>query len=703
MAHKKDPFDIDNLPDEALVDLYHCFNEKAGDSLKEENSPIFHELNQQKERYINKQPLAEGGMKSISKVFDQKTGRTIAFAELLKPDHVEHYENFLQEARLTSQLDHPNIITIHEIDVNLEGHPYFTMELKTGDSLDNILAKQKTDVNYALKFPLSKLLEIYLKVCDAVSYAHNKKIIHLDLKPANIQVGAHGEVVVCDWGLGKIIGQHNYQHQGDKFDINTLNPDLLNNITLQGQIQGTPGFMAPEQIRSHNNKDVRSDIYALGAILYCLITHNPPISGNTKKVIRDTLKGKIRPPLTRYPHLNIPQSLNAIVTKALQLKPEKRYQSVEELRQDVNNFTLGYTTKAEEPNLINEISSFYKRNKALCLISITAFLVTSTLSFYYISHLQRITQEALQAQQRAEDANNQFIKTHNLYTRERSGNKALKTEATRNILSDINKYFSIDFYDRPDSALIQALELTTLLLEDQPNSKFAHATRGLIHFISQDYKKAYDSFKLAPEGFEDLLELCDKSRSIKRENNFIAIHELLPIIDELSHGLIDRKILLAKCMFYDGTFRSQPYNHSLVVKEVIKAWNPGWAIDKKNQKLFRYSKKEATLYLRGMHLTRLKIPPDELWNNYKEKSYNGINLLNTLPIKTLNISNTGVENLNAVKDLSTLSQLFIAKTPIKSLSPLKFASTLKKLYVSKDQFTLADFAILPQYVHVVQK
>ena len=161
-------------------------------------------------------------MKDILSVLDTKGDRRLAMALLHEDKGAEDYETFLREARLTAQLDHPNIIKIHDIGLNQDKRPYFTMDLKSGRTL-------KKALNNSHK--LHDSLVIFFKVCDAVSYAHSKGVIHLDLKPENIQIGEYGEVLVCDWGLGKIIDDESFT------DDHTTGSYILNDVTLHGLIR----------------------------------------------------------------------------------------------------------------------------------------------------------------------------------------------------------------------------------------------------------------------------------------------------------------------------------------------------------------------------------------------------------------------------------------------------------------------------------
>ena len=360
--------------------------------------PIFSELKPEALHYTNRTLIAKGGMKTIYKVYDPKTARYVAMATLNEDSPEELYEPFLREARLTALLDHPNIITIHDIGLAANSRPYFTMELKTGRSLDIIIQERFAPLGPGSADSPVGLLNIFLKICDAIDYAHSQKVVHLDLKPENIQVGAHGEVVVCDWGLGKLIGNADYD--GGEFDRLLLNPDLLNHMTLTGRIKGTPGFMAPVQARGEGDKTFQTDIYALGAILYNLLTNRLPVEGDTpEELMENTIHGRIVPPHERFPKLHISPALSAVAMKALSLNPGKRYAAVRDLRDDLDSYLHGFSTSAENAGMVRELRLFYRRNKRMVnvsALSLLLLLIATVFSFISIRRSERDAVAALQ-------------------------------------------------------------------------------------------------------------------------------------------------------------------------------------------------------------------------------------------------------------------------------------------------------------------
>jgi len=153
-------------------------------------SLLYNEVRTIQQRYCEHTEIAVGGIKRISKVYDRKTGRHVAFASLRDPARKDLYDPFLREARLTGALHHPNIIPIYDLGLDENGEPFFIMELKTGKTLAQIIKERRMGISNG--WNLDDLLKIFLKVCDGMAYAHSRNILHLDLKPENIQVGEFG-------------------------------------------------------------------------------------------------------------------------------------------------------------------------------------------------------------------------------------------------------------------------------------------------------------------------------------------------------------------------------------------------------------------------------------------------------------------------------------------------------------------------------
>ncbi len=325
-----------------------------------------------------------GGMKTVTEVLDKDTGRRVAMASI--PDarerHVSDLYRFVQEAIITARLEHPNIVPIHDIGIDANGAPYFTMKLLKGRTLSVLIRKLRDKEPYETnKYNEERLLFIFMRVCNAIGFAHSQHIIHLDLKPDNVHIGEFGEVLVLDWGLAKYIGPtDNPANPMLRYhpDYEDKPPKVSSGATLDGIARGTPGYMAPEQAAGLNSrKDERSDIYALGAILYAMFTrHSPLAAGDVKEMLISTIKGEITPP-NKVENLEhpIPAGLEAIILKAMHQNPDKRYQSVNELREDLFAYIGGYATSAESPGPLRKIWLFLVRNWRSLLLFITLMLV----------------------------------------------------------------------------------------------------------------------------------------------------------------------------------------------------------------------------------------------------------------------------------------------------------------------------------------
>ena len=237
------------------------------------------------------------------------------------------------------------------------------------------------DEKYTNRYNLSALLNIFLKVCDAISYAHSNRIVHLDLKPDNIHVGSFGEVLVIDWGLAKNLDRDPLvKHR----QVVTSEIDIEN--TLDGFVKGTIGYMAPEQARGENSsKDERTDIYSLGAILYSILTQSSPYSSkDIHKALKQISAGEYKP-LNESIH---PTALCAVINKAMSTSQKDRYQSVADLSREIQLYLMGFATNAQEANAADQLKLFIKRH-SLTLMLVASFLLLLLVSgVIFILNLQ---------------------------------------------------------------------------------------------------------------------------------------------------------------------------------------------------------------------------------------------------------------------------------------------------------------------------
>ena len=265
--------------------------------------------------------LASGGAGVVVRGRDPNLKRLVA-VKFLRPEFKDKrpfVERFVREARATSQLEHPNIIPVHELGCMDKHGVYYTMKHVNGVTLQKVLEELLAgNPDYAAKYSRGRLLEVFMDVCNAAAFAHSKGVINRDLKPENILLGDFGEVMVLDWGLVKLI------HGGPEPAGPGAALPLSNDpgLTVDGSVSGTPAYMPPEQaLGLLEELDERSDIYCLGAILYHILTYSPPFDGGSiHEVLDHVVEGAFPPPRRKAPRLKIPPELEAICLKAMSLE-----------------------------------------------------------------------------------------------------------------------------------------------------------------------------------------------------------------------------------------------------------------------------------------------------------------------------------------------------------------------------------------------
>jgi serine/threonine protein kinase len=267
--------------------------------------------------------LGRGGMGVVYKARQKSLDRTVALKMLL----AEHFLNpvsltrFLAEARASASLAHPNIVSIYQVGESAAG-PYFVMEYIDGQSLETIIKDRAVPMTWAVS--------LLIPVTEAVHYAHTKGIVHRDLKPANLMIDQFRRPVVMDFGIAKFVGK----------------PSL----TQYGAVLGTPGYMPPEQAGEDISQvGPHSDVYSLGAILYHLLTGQPPYDDGTP--LRTILKviSPDMPPPVRERRPEVPAKLEALCMKCLAKEPAGRYASARELAEELRRFRAAPGSKSREP------------------------------------------------------------------------------------------------------------------------------------------------------------------------------------------------------------------------------------------------------------------------------------------------------------------------------------------------------------------
>ena len=350
-------------------------------------------------RYQMRGEVARGGMGAILRIWDEDLRREMAMKVILGHDGApvsatragadpRLIARFLDEAQVTGQLDHPGIVPVHELGLDAQGRIYFTMRLVAGRDLEHIFGLVAHGEE---GWTRTRAVGAILKICEALAYAHDKGVIHRDLKPANVMIGQFGEVYVMDWGVARVLGRDEVIASAARgapapkrvhsMHVTQRGPASTAVVqpTMEGDIVGTPTYMSPEQARGDLAAiGPASDIYAVGAILYCLLAGHPPHTPPGAK--RDAIEiwrraklGVVEPLSERAP--DAPAELVAICEKAMARDAGDRYANMLGLADDLRAYLEGRVVHAYETGAVAEFRKWVKRNKALAATSASAVLV----------------------------------------------------------------------------------------------------------------------------------------------------------------------------------------------------------------------------------------------------------------------------------------------------------------------------------------
>jgi hypothetical protein len=323
-------------------------------------------------RYRLGAEIARGGMGRVVEAEDTLLDRRVAIKQALDGDE-DARRRFDREVRITARLEHPSIIPVYDAgrDGERGEHRYYVMRRVSGRPLDQVIAEATGDL--ARRLPLVPNL---LAAADAVAHAHRRGVIHRDLKPANILLGEHGETLVIDWGLAKVLGEDD----ADDPYRSRVPPTAAvaaaaaagsdAHATVLGTVIGTPGYMAPEQARA-DAVDRRTDVYALGACLYHLLAATPPYQGGTPTaVIEDTIAGPPRPIDAIVD--GVPRELTTIVATAMAAEPAARYADAAALADDLRRFLAGKLVAAHHYTRRERLARFVRRHRAAVAVFVIA-------------------------------------------------------------------------------------------------------------------------------------------------------------------------------------------------------------------------------------------------------------------------------------------------------------------------------------------
>jgi protein kinase-like protein len=348
-------------------------------------------------RYEVGAEIARGGMGRVVEATDTVLGRSVAVKEALSGDG-EAIRRFRREIAITARLEHPSIVPVHDAGTLADGAPFYVMRKVSGRPLTELIAAAST-----LEQRLALLPHI-VAAAQALAHAHKRGVVHRDIKPSNILAGELGETVVIDWGLAKVVGEvddpHGAPGAATPVDAGT---SLRTRI---GAVFGTPGFMAPEQVRGEE-VGAHSDVYALGATLYYTLTRSPPhASASETEMMTAAASGPARPIGELVPGL--PRELSTIVDKALAFDDRRRYPDAGALAEDLQRFLTGQLVASHHYSPRERVARFARRNKlavAVGAVALATVTIGGALAVRSIVRARdRADAQALLATQRQRDA-----------------------------------------------------------------------------------------------------------------------------------------------------------------------------------------------------------------------------------------------------------------------------------------------------------
>jgi serine/threonine-protein kinase len=380
------------------------------------------------QRFRVLRPHAQGGLGAVFVALDSELNREVALKQILErhADDPSSRQRFLIEAEITGGLEHPGIVPVYGLGTYQDGRPYYAMRFVRGDSLKEAIArfhartprlerppgagssKHQPGPTHPIQGPddsdptdrtkeleLRRLLRRFLDVCNAIEYAHSRGVLHRDIKPGNVIVGRHGETLVVDWGLAKPLGKIEEEHDSDERPL--LPSSASGSVeTLPGSALGTPAYMSPEQAAGDLNRlGPRSDVYALGATLYYLLTGQAPFEGDVVSILRKVQKGEFVPPRQLDP--SIDGALEAICLKAMANRPEDRYPTCRALANDIEHWTADEPVSAWREPWARRLGRWARKHRPL-VAAAAALLATATitlgLSTWWISQERDRTEQA---------------------------------------------------------------------------------------------------------------------------------------------------------------------------------------------------------------------------------------------------------------------------------------------------------------------
>ena len=352
-------------------------------------------------------PLGRGGLGDIYEASDRGTGRNLAvkFLNDWALDQPACREAFGFEAKVTSQLEHPNIVPVYATGSTPEGRPFYAMRLIPGRTLAASIAEfhdrrpgEHDAERHAARY--RELLGQFSMICKAIAFAHDRGVIHRDIKPANVMLGRFGEVVVLDWGLAARINRDDRARSSGEQSI--VMPTVAigdEQPAVKRGLSGTPAYMSPEQHDGARHVGAPSDVYGLGATLYHILTGQPPFDGELPAIREQAMAGQVVPP-SRVKR-GVSQAIESICMKAMARDPVDRYESPLELARDVDNYLADLPVSSYREPLPRKLARWTRRHRSLTQMSVATLLLLLLTAGASSLLLHRMANEEYRARQTA--------------------------------------------------------------------------------------------------------------------------------------------------------------------------------------------------------------------------------------------------------------------------------------------------------------
>ncbi len=479
-------------------------------------------------------PHAGGGLGIVSVARDRELNREVALKEI-RPRHADDFNSrarFLLEAEVTGGLEHPGIVPVYSLGSYEDGRPYYAMRFIRGETLRSAIERfHKSDDNQASyhvgerRLELIQLLKRFIDCCDALGYAHSRRVIHRDIKPDNIMLGPYGETLVVDWGLAKAIDA---PESPTRLPENPLRPISGGSTTptVAGSAMGTPAFMSPEQAEGDLDRiGPSSDIYSLGATLYNLLTGELPFQESTLHMMLVKVgSGEFPPPRSIRPE--VPAALEAICLKAMALKPEERYLSCQEFAGDLARWIADEPISCFQEPLLSRLRRWGKRHRTLVTgvaVSLSVGVVGLTLATVLLERERSQTaferdrateneQLALDEKERADQERDRALQAKERADREEviaQKNFQMANDAVDTLLSEVA---TIDLVDDPRmerirrNLLTKALNYYLVFLQQEETPKIRRET-GRAHQRVGDIQELLGNDEIAEAAYRDAIAI----------------------------------------------------------------------------------------------------------------------------------------------------------------------------------------------------